>query len=215
MYALDDELWFPRQDLADDEGLLAIGGDLRPERLLLAYANGIFPWFNEEDPILWWCPDPRFVLVPANLKVSKSMKQVLRREVFEYRYDTDFEGVMRSCAGAYRGDEVGTWITEEMIQAYIGLHRLGFAHSAESWQDGRLVGGLYGVRLGNMFFGESMFSSVSNASKAAFIRLVGQLYGDGVGLVDCQMHTPHLESLGAGYMPRAAFLKKLRELIAL
>jgi leucyl/phenylalanyl-tRNA--protein transferase len=215
MYALDDKLWFPRQDLADDEGLLAIGGDLRPERLLLAYANGIFPWFNEEDPILWWCPDPRFVMFPDKLKISKSMKQVLRRGVFEFRYDRDFEGVIRNCAGAYRGEDVGTWITEEMIRAYLEMHRLGFAHSAESWQDGVLVGGLYGVRLGNMFFGESMFSTRSNASKAAYISLVEQLRADGVQLIDCQMHTPHLESLGAEYMARTEFLSRLRKLIPL
>ncbi len=213
MYRLDNDLWFPRQDLADEDGLLALGGDLRPERLLLAYANGIFPWFNEEDPILWWCPDPRFVLRPAALKVSKSMKQVLRRGIFEYRFDSSFERVIRSCAGAFRGEDAGTWITEDMILAYLELHRLGFAHSAESWQDGKLAGGLYGVRLGNMFFGESMFSNVSNASKAAFIMLVQQLREDGVELIDCQMHTPHLESLGAEYMPRAEFLRRLRELI--
>ena len=213
MYGLDDDLWFPRQDLADEDGLLAVGGDLRPERLLLAYANGIFPWFNPEDPILWWCPDPRFVLFPDALKVSKSMKQVLRREVFGYRFDSDFERVIRSCAGADRGEDVGTWITEDMIQAYRELHLMGFAHSAESWQDGTLVGGLYGVRLGNMFFGESMFSHVSNASKAAFINLVQQLQAEGVELIDCQMHTPHLESLGAGYIARSAFLEQLRSLI--
>jgi len=215
MYALDNDLWFPRQDLADEEGLLAVGGDLRPERLLLAYANGIFPWFNEGEPVLWWCPDPRFVMFPENLKVSKSMRQVLRRGSFEYRCDSDFEGVIRNCAGAFRGDDVGTWITEEMIQAYLEMHRMGFAHSAESWQDGMLVGGLYGVRLGNMFFGESMFSTVSNASKAAYISLVEQLQADGVKLIDCQMHTPHLESLGAEYMARAEFLSRLRELISL
>ncbi len=213
MYLLDSELWFPRQDRADGDGLLAVGGDLRPERLLLAYANGIFPWFNPEDPILWWCPDPRFALLPEDLKVSKSMKQVLRRGVFEYQFDTDFEGVMRSCAAAYRGDDVGTWITEDMVQAYLELHRLGFAHSAESWKDGVLVGGLYGVRLGNVFFGESMFAKQSNASKAAFITLVEQLRQDGVALIDCQMHTEHLESLGAAYMSRDAFLQRLRELL--
>lgn len=212
MYQLDSDLWFPRQHLADSDGLLAIGGDLRPERLLLAYANGIFPWFNPEDPILWWCPDPRFVLLPDALRVSKSMKQVLRRPVFDYRYDSDFEAVIRNCAQADRGEDVGTWITEAMIGAYLELHRLGFAHSAESWQDGQLVGGLYGVRLGDVFFGESMFSLVSNASKAAFIHLVEQLRADGVALIDCQMHTPHLESLGAAYMPRILFLERLREL---
>lgn len=215
MYLLDDDLWFPRQELADGEGLLAIGGDLRPDRLLLGYASGIFPWFNEEDPILWWCPDPRFVMLPERLKVSKSMKQVLRRGVFEYRFDTDFEGVMRNCAAAYRGGDVGTWITEDMVQAYVALHRLGVAHSAESWQDGILVGGLYGVRLGNVFFGESMFSAQSNASKAAYIALVRQLQADGVELIDCQMHTAHLESLGAAYISRADFLQRLRELVPL
>jgi leucyl/phenylalanyl-tRNA--protein transferase len=213
MILLDNDLWFPRQDMADSDGLLAVGGDLRPERLLLAYENGIFPWFNPEDPILWWCPDPRFVMLPEDLNVSKSMKQVLRRGVFEYRFDTDFAGVMRNCASAYRGEDVGTWITEEMIAAYEELHRLGIAHSAESWQHGELVGGLYGVRLGNVFFGESMFAKVSNASKAAFISLVRQLQADGVALIDCQMHTEHLESLGAGHIPRSAFLQRLRELI--
>lgn len=209
VWRLDEALWFPPAEQADDDGLLAVGGDLSAERLLLAYRNGIFPWFSEEDPILWWSPDPRFVLFPEKLRISKSMLHVIKKEVFQYRFNTAFQEVIMSCAAAPREGQPGTWISEDMIQAYVGLHEIGFAHSAESWQDGKLVGGLYGVRLGNVFFGESMFSKVSNASKAAFIQMVRSLKNEGVEMIDCQMHTAHLESLGAEAIARADFLSIL------
>jgi leucyl/phenylalanyl-tRNA--protein transferase len=210
---LDSGVWFPSPEQSLEDGLLAIGGDLSPKRLLLAYRSGIFPWYNEEDPILWWSPDPRFVLYPDDLRISHSMRQVLKRGRFEYRSNTVFEAVMRGCASAPRSGDGGTWISEDMIAAYMRLHELGYAHSAEAWLDGELAGGLYGVRLGNIFFGESMFSRVSNASKVAFIHLVQALGEDGVKLIDCQMHTAHLESLGATAIPRKAFLQHLKELV--
>ncbi len=213
LWMLDSEVWFPLPEQSLEDGLLAMGGDLSPERLLLAYRSGIFPWYNEEDPILWWSPDPRFVLYPEDLKVSSSMRQVLNRQTFEYRCDTAFEAVIRGCSSVSRPADKGTWIGEDMIAAYGRLHHLGYAHSAESWQNGELVGGLYGVRLGKIFFGESMFSRVSNASKAAFIQLVQELRGDGVRLIDCQMHTAHLESLGAMAISRKTFLQSLKELL--
>ncbi|MBS1644411.1 MAG: leucyl/phenylalanyl-tRNA--protein transferase [Bacteroidetes bacterium] len=213
IWRLDETLWFPSVHEAEDDGLLALGGDLSPERLVLAYRSGIFPWYNADDPILWWSPDPRFVLFPDELYISKSMKQVLRNNVFEFRQNTCFEGVMRSCASQPRKGQPGTWITEEMIAAYVRLHQLGIAHSAESWQDGLLVGGLYGIRMGQVFFGESMFSTVSNASKAAFIQLVQQLQHEGIQLIDCQMHTDHLASLGARAISRAAYLQLLTQYI--
>ncbi len=213
VWKLDADLWFPSPALAEEDGLLAIEGDLGPERLLLGYSNGIFPWYSEGDPILWWSPDPRFVLYPQKLRVSKTMQQTLRRNVFDFRFDTEFEKVMRNCASVFRKGEGGTWINEDMIQAYCSLHEMGFAHSAESWVDDRLVGGLYGVRLGKIFFGESMFSFESNASKAAFIQLVQQLQREGVVLIDCQMHTAHLESLGAEDMGRQEFLDLVHKFI--
>ena len=209
LYLLNEDLWFPPQDEALSDGLLAIGGDLSPERLLLAYRKGIFPWFNEGEPPLWWCPDPRFVFFPDALRISKSMRQVLRSGRFQFRTDADFGSVIRHCSAINRPDQDGTWITPEVVDAYIRLHELGYAHSAEAWQDGRLVGGLYGVRLGNVFFGESMFSLVSNASKFAFINWVHQLQQEGVVLVDCQVYTEHLESLGAGMISRGRFLSIL------
>lgn len=211
VWELEEAIWFPPAEQADEDGLLAVGGDLSAERLLLAYRSGIFPWYNEEDPILWWSPDPRFVLFPEKLRVSKSMKQVLKKGVFDYRCNTAFEEVIRACAAAPREGQPGTWINEDMIAAYVRLHSLGIAQSAESWQDGQLVGGLYGLRLGNIFFGESMFSKVSNASKTAFIRLVWELQMEGVTMIDCQMHTPHLESLGAEAISRDDFLKMVIE----
>lgn len=212
LWMLDDDLWFPNPSYALPHGLLAIGGDLRPERLLLAYRSGIFPWFNEGEPPMWWSPDPRCVLFPEALRVSHSMKAVLKKGVFEYRFNSAFREVVEACAGTPRKDANGTWIHPEMISAYVQLHEMGFAVSAEVWQDAQLVGGLYGVRLGGIFFGESMFSRVSNASKAALIYLARQLEGEGVELIDCQMHTPHLESLGAVVMPRDAYLERLRAL---
>ena len=213
VYLLDDSLWFPPVDEAEDDGLLAVGGDLSTERLLLAYRSGIFPWFNDEEPIMWWSPDPRFVLFPDNLKVSKSMQQVIRKEEFQFKYDTAFEAVIAACGDTPRKGMDGTWITDDMRAAYTELHRQGYAHSAEAWQDGELVGGLYGIRLGNVFFGESMFSRKSNASKFAFISWVRLLQSQGVQLIDCQLHTPHLESLGAEMITREAFIEYLRGLI--
>ncbi len=218
LWKLDlQNVWFPPPAQATAEGLLAVGGDLRPERLLLAYRSGIFPWYGEDDPILWWSPDPRFVLYPHKLHVSHSMKAVLKRGTFEYRSNTAFEAVIRACAEVPRtgmaGGAAGTWIGSEMIDAYIRLHRMGLAHSAEAWQNGALVGGLYGVRIGAIFFGESMFSQVSNASKAAFIHLVRAGMEDGLKLIDCQMHTPHLERLGGEAISRSQFLRLLREMM--
>lgn len=208
------ELWFPPVEEALSDGLLAIGGDLSTERLLLGYRNGIFPWFNEEDPILWWSPNPRCVLFPNHLKVSKSMKQVLRNGTFEFRTNTAFREVITNCANMKREGQPGTWISEEIIDAYTQLHLKGHGHSAECWQENELVGGLYGVLLGKVFFGESMFSKVSNASKFAFINWVERLQQQGIELIDCQMHTPHLESLGAEMISRERFIGLLDEFIS-
>lgn len=211
LHFLTDELFFPPPEAADKDGLLAIGGDLSPARLLLAYRRGIFPWFSAGEPPLWWCPDPRFVLFPDELRVSKSMKALLRKEAFDFRVNTAFNAVLRACRDAPRAGQDGTWITDEIVCGYTALHHLGYAHSAEAWQDGELVGGLYGVRLGNIFFGESMFSRMSNASKYAFIRWVEMLHTEGVRVIDCQVYTEHLESLGARMIPREQFLLLLQE----
>lgn len=205
VYALDDRIWFPPVAGAMEDGLLAIGGDLRTERLLLAYRKGIFPWYEGEIP-LWWSPDPRFVLFPDELKVSKSMQKLLAKEAFQFTVDAAFEQVIGHCRHIARRGQTGTWITDEVEKAYINLQRLGYAHSAEAWMNGRLVGGLYGVRLGRIFFGESMFSLVSNASKFAFISYVRRLHEEEVQLIDCQVYTEHLESLGARMIPRDEFL---------
>lgn len=212
VYLLDDTLWFPPVEEAMPDGLLAAGGDLSAERLLLAYSSGIFPWYNEEEIPLWWSPDPRFVLFPEELKVSKSMKQVIKRNEFEFRVNTAFNEVIRNCSLTYRKGQPGTWISKDIIDAYTNLHELGFAFSAEAWQAGSLVGGLYGVLLGNLFFGESMFSNVSNASKFAFIKWVELLKENGIVLIDCQVHTAHLESLGARMISRESFMKFIQDL---
>ncbi|MDX2189326.1 MAG: leucyl/phenylalanyl-tRNA--protein transferase [Bacteroidota bacterium] len=204
IYQLPPQLWFPHPDEAEPDGLLAVGGDLSVDRLLLAYKSGIFPWFDEDSPILWWSPDPRFVLFPNELKISQSMKSVIKKNIFEIRYNTAFEMVICNCGATARKGQDGTWITDEMKNAYIELHRLGYAISVEAWKDKILVGGLYGVRLGNVFFGESMFSHASNASKAAFISFV-QKEKD-LQIIDCQVHTAHLESLGARFIDRVDFL---------
>ncbi|MBS1773197.1 MAG: leucyl/phenylalanyl-tRNA--protein transferase [Bacteroidetes bacterium] len=213
MQILDNKLWFPPANEALEDGLLAIGGDLSSERLLLAYRNGIFPWFDDEIP-LWWCPDPRFVILPDELKVSKSMKQLIRRNAFDFRVNTAFEQVIMNCKEVYRPDQQGTWITDKVAEAYIKMHKLGYAHSAEAWLNGELVGGLYGIRLGKVFFGESMFTHVSNASKYAFIRYLEKLRQEDVQLVDCQVYTEHLESLGARMISRDEFLQLLAQLIS-
>ena len=209
---LDDELWFPNANDALPDGLLAIGGDLSIERLILAYRNGIFPWFDDDVP-MWWSPDPRFVLYPEELRISKSMKQLLKKEPFEFKVNTSFEKVITNCQQKPRKDQDGTWITQEVRAAYIQLHKLGYAHCAETWQEEELVGGMYGIKMGTVFFGESMFSHRSNASKYAFIKYMQILQAEGVQLIDCQIHTNHLESLGARMMPRPEFINKVKELI--
>jgi len=212
LHILNSSLWFPPVEDALEDGLLAMGGDLCIERLLLAYQHGIFPWFDGNVP-LWWCPDPRFVLFPTDLKVSKSMRQLLQRKAFDCTVNEAFREVIYSCKFADRKDQDGTWITNDVAEAYIALHEAGFAHSAEVWLDGELAGGLYGVRLGRVFFGESMFSRVSNASKYAFISYVDELMKDDVGLIDCQVYTTHLESLGAAMIERKKFLQLLKQLL--
>lgn len=212
LFILNNELIFPPAQFAEPDGLLAIGGDLSMERLLLAYRQGIFPWY-EGRHILWWCPDPRFVLVPDELKVSKSMRQLIRRKAFDFRINADFRQVISQCKTVARRGQESTWITDEVREAYIRLHLAGYACSAEAWQDGELVGGLYGIRMGSVFFGESMFSKVSNASKYAFICYVQKLKEEGIQLIDCQVYTEHLESLGAGMMERGKFLLLLDRLI--
>ena len=212
LIALDQEIRFPPVEMADSDGLLAIGGDLSQARLLHAYQNGIFPWY-ENKYILWWCPDPRFVLFPAELKISSSMKQLLKKQTFEFSVNTDFNAVISQCKAISRRGQDGTWITDEMRNAYNDLHRSGHAHSAEVRLNGELVGGLYGVRLGKIFFGESMFSCYSNASKYAFVRYVEQLKSEGVELIDCQVYTSHLESMGARMIPRNQFLNLIQSLL--
>lgn len=200
--------------LADPNGLLAVGGDLSVARLLDAYRHGIFPWFNPGEPILWWTPDPRMVLVPAEVRVTRSLARRMRNAGFEFRVDTAFTEVMQACAAPREGAG-GTWISPALIAAYGRLFEAGYAHSVETWLDGRLVGGLYGVAIGRIFYGESMFSRESDASKAALVRLARQLEGWGFGLIDCQMETPHLASMGAHTLPRAAFMSALAELVNL
>lgn len=212
LHALDERLWFPPVEDALDDGLLAIGGDLSIERLLLAYRSGIFPWYEGDIP-LWWCPDPRFVLFPQELKVSKSMQKLLRQQAFEFTINKAFAQVIHHCKNVKRIGQLGTWITDEVEKAYILLHKKGFAHSAEVWLNNKLVGGIYGVRLGKIFFGESMFSLVSNASKYAFISYVRQLQKEGVELIDCQVYTGHLESLGARMILREEFIERLHDFI--
>ena len=211
LYVLDRDLHFPDVEEADEEGLLAIGGDLSEKRLLLAYTKGIFPWYQGED-ILWWSPDPRFVLYPEELRISRSMNQLIRKGYFDFSVDKDFQSVISHCKTIGRRGQDGTWITNDIQEAYCRLHALGFAHSAEARKDGRLVGGLYGVRLGKVFFGESMFSQESNASKFAFIKYVELLKDQGVALIDCQVYTEHLESLGSRMIPRKTFVKELERL---
>lgn len=193
-------------------GLLAVGGDLSPERLLDAYRHGIFPWFSDGDPILWWSPDPRMTLAPRDLRITRSLGKSLRNRSYEVRFDSAFDAVMRGCAEPRPG-QAGTWITAEIRGAYNRLHALGYAHSFETWIDGKLAGGLYGVAVGGMFFGESMFTRERDASKIAFVDCVRYLDAQGFGLIDCQMHTDHLESLGAREIAREEFLQQLRELI--
>lgn len=208
-YRLEERLAFPHPSLADDDGLLAIGGDLSAERLLLAYEHGIFPWYSEETPILWYAPSTRFVLYPLELKISKSMRQFMRKSVLRNRHNTAFHEVIQRCADAQRPGQDGTWITADMQKAYIRLHELGFAHSIETFDEqDKLVGGLYGVQIGEVFCGESMFADVSNASKLAFIYLCQQFK---FKLVDCQVYTDHLSSLGAKPMDGGQYYDILQQ----
>jgi len=212
LFTLDQTLWFPPLSEADEEGLLAIGGDLSIDRLLIAYKHGIFPWFDGPVP-LWWSPDPRFVLFPENLKVSKSMEQVIKKGDYRFSVNTAFDQVIANCKNQKREGQDGTWITPELEQSFNELHGLGFAVSAETWLDGQLVGGLYGIKMGKVFFGESMFAKTSNASKFAFIHFVQLLKQEGVELIDCQVYTAHLESLGAHMIRRDDFAQRLTKLI--
>ncbi len=207
VFQLSDDLVFPPAYLADPEGLLAVGGDLSPERLMLAYSRGIFPWFSG-NRIMWWSPDPRYVIFPAQIRISRSMKQVLNRNIFSITYDTAFPEIIQSCRKP-RPNQDGTWITDSMVQAYTALHHAGLAHSVEAWQNGKLAGGLYGVSLGGMFYGESMFTEISNASKACLITLCLRLRDLEFDCVDCQFHTEHLESMGGTTLSREAFLNLL------
>ena len=212
IFALDNKLIFPPVHLSEPDGLLAIGGDLSPERLLLAYKNGIFPWY-EGEYILWWSPDPRCVLFPTELKVSHSMKQLLKKQHMEFTVNKAFAQVIKACKQINRNGQAGTWITDEVEKAYMEMHTLGHAHSAEAWVNGELAGGLYGLRLGKVFFGESMFSNTTNASKFAFIKYTQQLQSESVEMIDCQVHTAHLESMGARMIARTEFLELLKKLI--
>ncbi|MFP5041595.1 leucyl/phenylalanyl-tRNA--protein transferase [Parasediminibacterium sp. JCM 36343] len=212
LHVLDEKLWFPPVEDAMEDGLLAIGGDLQVPRLLLAYQKGIFPWYDGEIP-LWWSPNPRFILLPDELVVSKSMKTLLKRNAFEFTVNKDFPAVINACKAKERKGQDGTWIKTEIVDAYIALHELGYAHSAEVWANNELVGGLYGIRMGKLFFGESMFSHQSNASKYAFIKYVEQLKAEGVVLIDCQVYTEHLESLGAKMIMRQQFMHILEQFI--
>jgi leucyl/phenylalanyl-tRNA--protein transferase len=212
LFALEKELYFPPVNLAGPDGLLAIGGDLSPGRLLLAYRHGIFPWYEGEN-ILWWCPDPRFVLFPPEIKISKSMKSLLNKNDFEFTMNKAFPEVIHHCKKIKRPGQNGTWITDEVEAAYIKMCELGYAFSAEVWKDNELAGGVYGIKLGKIFFGESMFARMSNASKYALIKLVESLKEQGVELIDCQVYTEHLESLGARMISRREFVELLKQLI--
>ena len=217
MYLLDDNLTFPHPSLANEDGVLAIGGELNVDRLLLAYRNGIFPWFEEGEPIVWWSPNPRMVLYPSMLKVSKSMRKVIKQEQYKVTFDKSFASVIDNCKTIFRADQGGTWITSDMKEAYLDLHNKGIAHSVEVWEGEELVGGLYGVNVGRVFCGESMFSKKSNTSKLAFISLVQKLSEQDYHMVDCQLYTDHLASLGAEEISRDIFLEELngnRDLVA-
>lgn len=212
LFALDKELIFPPVHLAEPDGLLAMGGDLSPERLLLAYRSGIFPWY-EQEPVLWWSPQPRFVLFPDELRTSQRTRSLLRQNVFRFTVNQAFREVIRACRYIKRPGQEGTWITREVEEAYITLHNMGYAHSVEVWKDDELAGGLYGIRIGRVFFGESMFSRVSQASRCGFTYYTDLLRAEQVGLIDCQVYTGYLESMGARMISREQFTGLLRELI--
>jgi leucyl/phenylalanyl-tRNA--protein transferase len=212
LWVLDNKLSFPPVETAEPDGLLAIGGDLSPERLLLAYRNGIFPWYEGEH-ILWWCPDPRFVLFPEELKISKSSRSLFNKNEFIFTINRAFAQVIHQCKKITRPGQEGTWITNDVEKAFLKMYELGYAHSAEVWKNDELVGGLYGIKLGKVFFGESMFSKVSNASKFAFIKYIEQLKQEGIALIDCQVYTNYLESFGARMIAGKDFQKMLSKLI--
>lgn len=211
IFALNEELVFPPVHLAEPDGLLAMGGDLSPERILVAYRNGIFPWYQDKI-ILWWSPDPRMVLVPSELKIGRSIKPLLNRGEFDFTINKAFKEVIHHCKQTKRAGQDGTWITDDVENAYCRLHNLGHAHSAEVWKDGKLVGGLYGIKMGKAFFGESMFSLVPNASRFAFIKFVQQLKADGIELIDCQVYTEYLESFGGRMIERKSFIELINRL---
>ena len=212
---LDKQTPFPplQQALTEPNGLIAIGGDLSAQRLLAAYRQGIFPWFSPGEPVLWWSPDPRMVLFPEQVHISRSLRKIIQQRPFDIRINTAFEQVIAACAATARPGQQGTWISGEMIKAYRSLHHLGYAHSVEAWQNNILVGGCYGIKIGRMFYGESMFHHVSNASKVAFAHMVQWLNTQQVGMIDCQMRTPLLESFGADEIPRDRFIAHLNELV--
>jgi leucyl/phenylalanyl-tRNA--protein transferase len=212
LFALDKEIIFPPVHLAEPDGLLAMGGDLSVERLLLAYRNGIFPWYEADVP-LWWCPDPRFIIIPEELKLNKTVKSLLKKDAFEFTVNKEFNKVIHHCKSIKRPGQQGTWITSEVEKAYCKLHELGYAHSAEVWKEGKLAGGLYGIKLGKVFFGESMFSNESNASRFAFVKYVQELKQEGIELIDCQVYTKYLESFGARMIPRKVFIQQLQNLL--
>ena len=212
LFIIEEDLYFPPVHLAEPDGLLAIGGDLSPERLLLAYRNGIFPWY-EGEPVLWWCPDPRFVLFPEEIKINKHITSLINKHDFEFTINKDFPQVIHACKNIFRPGQSGTWITDEVEKAYTRLHELGFAHSAEVWKNNVLAGGLYGIKMGKVFFGESMFSRISNASKIVFTKYVSRLREEGTGLIDCQVYTKYLESFGARMIPGEKFSVLLRQFI--
>lgn len=213
VYRLTKELVFPPPELADDDGLLAIGGDLSVNRLILAYSMGIFPWYSDNDPILWWSPDPRLVLIPVELKVSRSLRQTINIGIYRVTTNTAFEDVIRNCATIRRKGQGGTWITDDMIKAYVRLHKAGYAHSVESWADDELAGGFYGVMMGKAFFGESMFAKKTDASKVAFATYAAMLAEKGFKLIDCQVTTDHMKRFGAKEIPRTEFMKLLQKVL--
>ena len=214
VFLLSEKIAFPPPHLALKEGLLAIGGDLSQQRLLMAYRMGIFPWFSENDPIMWWSPDPRLVLYPDEIKISRTLKKILKKEMFTVTIDTAFEHVIKACAQIRNEKNEGTGIVQEMVEAYCRLHGAGFAHSVEAWHQGQLAGGLYGVSLGKCFFGESMFTRISNASSVALVRLVQYLKVLSFDMIDCQISTDHTIRFGAREIPRAVFLKQLKKSLA-
>lgn len=210
VFLLENDIYFPPASMAQDDGLLAIGGDLSPERLIDAYKNGIFPWYSEDYPIMWWSPNPRMVMFPKEFKRTKSLKRLVNKKIFEIKFDTNFKNVILQCANVDRGNQDGTWITQDMIASYIKLHELGIAHSVEAYHEGQLVGGLYGIAIGKVFFGESMFHKKNDASKVAFWYLVEKLLEWDFDIIDAQQQTDHFKSLGGKAIDRKNFLTLLK-----